>query len=99
MRGKGMKKFAFVALLLGLAIPAALTAQAGDKILKPADTEKLLPASVFYDGQSATSQLRNSGAVKYADGHFVQATLVDTSGYSTGIAAKYQAYFVVEEPL
>ena len=26
------------------------------------------------------------------------ATLVDTSGYSTGLAAKYQAYFIVEVP-
>jgi hypothetical protein len=82
-----------------MALPVALTAQAGDKILKPADTQKLLPASVYYDGQSAPSQLRNSGGVKFADGHFVLATLVDTSGYSTGIAAKYQAYFVVEEPV
>ena len=94
-----MKKFAFAALLLSMAVPVALTAQSGDKILKPAETEKLLPASVWYDGQSAPSQLRNSGGVKFADGHFVLATLVDTSGYSTGIAAKYQAYFVVEDTL
>jgi hypothetical protein len=94
-----MRKFAFAALLLSLAAPVALMAQAGDKILKPADTQKLLPASVWYDGQSAPSQLRNSGGVKFADGHFVLATLVDNSGYSTGVAAKYQAYFVVEEPL
>ena len=94
-----MKKFAFAALLLSMAVPVSLTAQSGDKILKPAETEKLLPASVWYDGQSAPSQLRNSGGVKFADGHFVLATLVDTSGYSTGIAAKYQAYFVVEDTL
>jgi hypothetical protein len=99
MRGKGMGKLAFVALLLGMAVPVALTAQTGDKILKPADTQKLLPASVWYDGQSAPSQLRNSGGVKFADGHYVLATLVDTSGYSTGVAAKYQAFFIVEEPL
>jgi hypothetical protein len=94
-----MRKFAFVALLLGMMVPVALTAQTGDKILKPVDTQKVLPASVWYDGQSAPTQLRNSGGVKFADGHFVLATLVDTSGYSTGVAAKYQAYFVVEEPL
>lgn len=94
-----MRRFAFVVLLLGMAAPVALMAQAGDKILKPADTQKLLPASVWYDGQSAPSQLRNSCGVKFADGKFVLATLVDNSGYSTGVAAKYQAYFVVEEPL
>jgi hypothetical protein len=94
-----MRKISFVALLLAMAVPVALTAQTGDKILKPADMQKILPASVWYDGQSAPTQLRNSGGVKFADGHFVLATLVDTSGYSTGVAAKYQAYFVVEEPL
>ncbi|MGP8250980.1 MAG: hypothetical protein ACLQHF_03035 [Terracidiphilus sp.] len=94
-----MRKFAFAALLLSMAVPVALTAQTGDKILKPADTQKLMPASVWYAGQAAPSQLRNSGGVKFADGHFVMATLVDTSGYSTGVAAKYQAYFIVEEPL
>jgi hypothetical protein len=99
MQGKIMKKFVFLALLLSMAVPGALTAQTGDKILKPADTQKLLPASVYYDGQSAPSQLRNSCGVKFADGHYVLATLVDTSGYSTGVASKYQAYFVVEEPV
>jgi hypothetical protein len=37
--------------------------------------------------------------VKFADGHYVLATLVDTSGYSTAVAAKYQAYFIVEVPI
>jgi hypothetical protein len=43
--------------------------------------------------------LRNSGGVKFADGAFVLATLVDTSGYSTDIQAKYQAYFIAEVPI
>jgi hypothetical protein len=43
--------------------------------------------------------LRNSGGVKFADGFYVLATLVDTSGYSTGLAAKYQAYFITELPI
>lgn len=83
-----------------MSAPARIAAQSGsDTVLKAADAQKLLPASVFYDGQSATTQLRNSGGVKFADGHFVLATLVDTSGYSTGIAAKYQGYFITEVPL
>jgi len=99
MRTNFMRKFAFAALMLGMAVPIALTAQAGDKILKAEDVKTLLPANVWYSGRSAPSQLRNSGGVKFADGHFVLATLVDTSGYSTGLAAKYQAYFVVEDPI
>jgi hypothetical protein len=67
-------------------------AQGSDTVLKAADAQKLLPASVYYKGQSAPVQARNSGGVKFADGDYVLATLVDTSGYSTGIAAKYQGY-------
>ena len=82
-----------------MAAPGSAIAQGGDTVLKPADMQKLLPASVYYKGQSATTQLRNSGGVKFADGSFVLATLVDTSGYSTDIQAKYQAYFITEVPI
>jgi hypothetical protein len=79
-----------------MAAPRPAMAQGGDTVLKPADMQKLLPASVYYKGQSATTQLRNSGGVKFADGSFVLATLVDTSGYSTDVQAKYEAYFITE---
>jgi hypothetical protein len=94
-----------VMFAVGMAL-AALTgfgsgrAQTGDStVLAPADLEKLFPATVYYAGQSAPVQLRNSGGVKFADGHFVLMSLVDTSGYSTGIAAKYQGYLIAEVPL
>jgi hypothetical protein len=82
-----------------MATPLAARSQGGDTVLKPADTPKLLPATVYYKGLSATTQLRNSGGVKFSDGYYVLATMVDTSGYSTGIAAKYQAYFIAEVPI
>jgi hypothetical protein len=74
-------------------------AQGSATVLKPADMQKLLPATVFYRGQIATTQQRNSGGIKFADGFYVLASLVDTSGYSTGIAAKYQAYLLAEVPI
>ena len=82
-----------------MAAPSASWSQSGDTVLKPADLQKLLPASVYYKGQSATTQLRNSGGVKFADGFYVLSTLVDTSGYSTDIQAKYSAYFIAEVPV
>ncbi len=74
-------------------------AQGSATILKPADMQKLLPATVFYRGQVASTQQRNSGGIKFADNFYVLASLVDTSGYSTGIAAKYQAYLITEVPI
>jgi len=78
---------------------AAKTAAKPEAVLTAAEATKILPASVFYRGQSAAAQTRNSGGVRFADGFFVLATLVDNSGYSTGIQEKYQAYFITEVPL
>ena len=95
MRWHGMSALAVALVGFAMMAPVGAAAQ-GDTVLKPADVQKLLPASVYYKGQSAPSQLRNSGGVKFSDGYFVLATLVDNSGYASDVAAKYQAYFVTE---
>jgi len=84
-----------VGAILGVAQFAVGQGTAGT-VLTVDDTTKLLPPSVFFRGQSATIQVRNSGGVKFGDGMFVLATLVDTSGYSSDVQAKYQAYFITE---
>ena len=69
-------------------------------ILKSSDiTAKLFPETVFFRGQSAPVQMRNTGGVHFADGLYVLMGLVDNSGYSTAIRAKYQAYLLTEVPL
>ncbi|HEY0794446.1 MAG TPA: hypothetical protein VGD64_01580, partial [Acidisarcina sp.] len=45
------------------------------------------------------TQVRNSGGVRFDDGMYFLVTLVDTSGYSTGVQAKYQAYLLTEVAL
>ncbi len=60
---------------------------------------KLLPEKVFFRGQVATVQDRNTGGVRYADGFLVLAGLVDSSGYSTGLKEKYQGYLINEVPV
>jgi hypothetical protein len=80
--------------------PSLITAQTGpSNLLTPTELQKQFPATVYYDGQSAPAQLRNSGGVKFADGHFVLMSLVDNSGYSTGVASKYQGYLIAEVAL
>ena len=101
MRSQRMMKMAAAGLMAVamIAVPGSIKAQGSDVVLKPADVQKLLPASVYYKGQSAPTQLRNSVGVKLADGSYVLATLVDNSGYATDLAAKYQAYFITEVPI
>ena len=80
-------------------LPGATLAAGSDAVLKAADAQKLLPPAVYYKAQSAGTQLRNSGGVKFADGYYMLSTLVDTSGYSSDVASKYQAYLLTEVPL
>jgi hypothetical protein len=69
-------------------------------VLKAADiTSKLVPETVFFRGQTAPTQLRNSGGVHFSDGFYALAVMVDSSGYSSGIREKYQAYLLTEVPL
>ena len=90
-------------LLLAFSLRNAPTARAGgppagqDKVLTASEiTPKIFPEHVFFRGQVAPAQLRNTGGVHFADDLFVLAGLVDSSGYSTAIKEKYQAYLLSE---
>jgi hypothetical protein len=72
---------------------------AAPKILHAAEAAKVLPDAVFFRGQSASIQARNAAGIHFADDMYVLMTLVDNSGYSSGIQQKYQAYFITEVPL
>ncbi|MGP8174019.1 MAG: hypothetical protein ACLP7O_05670 [Terracidiphilus sp.] len=99
MAAAGMMAVAMMAAPGAAKAQGSAAATGSDTVLKPAEMQKLLPPSVYYRGQTATTQLRNSGGVKFADGFYVLATKVDTGGYATGVAEKYQAYFITEVPL
>jgi hypothetical protein len=71
-----------------------------EAILKAVDiTSKIFPERVFFRGQSAPVQFRNTGGVHFADDLYVLAGMVDSSGYSTAIKEKYQAYLLNEVTL
>ena len=93
-------------LLLAISLANAPAVKAGgptagqDTVLKASDiTPKIFPEHVFFRGQVAPAQLRNTGGVHFADDLFVLAGLVDSSGYSTAIKEKYQAYLLSEVTL
>jgi len=60
---------------------------------------KLFPDKVFFRGQVASVQGRNSGGVRFADEMLMMAALVDASGYASGIKEKYQGYLITEVPV
>ncbi len=102
------KFFVFLSvLLLTLSIRHLQTTMAGNSpaegkevVLKAADiTPRLFPEKVFFRGQIAPVQFRNTGGVRFADDFYVLAGLVDNSGYSSGLREKYQAYLLSEVTL
>jgi hypothetical protein len=78
---------------------AQSAAPAQARILSPQDIGALMPHSVFFRGQNATVQLRNTFGLRLADGKVMLAGLVDTSGYATGLQQKYQGYLLSETTL
>ncbi|PYV83625.1 MAG: hypothetical protein DMG93_07995 [Acidobacteria bacterium] len=83
--------------LLALSCFAQQSKPAG--VVPSADLKTLIPNNYFYRGQSASVQLRNSAAIRTKDGKYVLAALVDTSGYASDVAAKYQGLFISEVKL
>ena len=81
------------------AVPQAAAAQSASPILSAAEAGKILPATVFFQGQSASIQARNSSGIRFAKDSLLLVALVDSSGYSSEVQQKYQAYFITERPV
>ncbi len=77
-------------------VPAWSQSASTGTVLNAVEAGKLFPPSVFFSGQSAPVQARNSGGIKWGDGMLVMAALIDTSGYSSAVQQKYQTYFITE---
>ena len=78
-------------------VPAGAAQQPGP--LTREQAAAIMPATVFFRGQTATVQARNTAGMRLAGGKLILASRVDTGGYSSGIAEKYQAYLITEVPL
>jgi hypothetical protein len=97
MQRKGAQIAIFSFCLLASLLLSATEPSVG--VLGGEDLKRVVPASYFFRGQSASVQLRNSAGVRVADGKLVLAGLVDTSGYSSDVAEKYQGFLITEVKL
>ena len=96
-----MKMLVKLMLAFGLvaSLGTAVCQDAAPGILTREQSGAILPASVFYRGQTATVQSRNSAGIRLEGGKLVLVALVDTGGYSTAVQQTYQAYLLTEVPL
>jgi len=96
---------AVFAILVGLCIlqfPSAMAGPAEGKeaALKASEINgKIFPDQVFFRGQVAPVQMRNTAGIRFSDDVYVLGGLVDSSGYSSDIRQKYQGYLITEVAL
>ena len=67
-------------------------------ILAGAELTRVVPPGFYFEGQSAPTQMRNAAAVRFGTKHVI-AGLVDTSGYSSDIRAKYEGFLITDKPI
>ncbi|HEY0050636.1 MAG TPA: hypothetical protein VGB68_15190 [Pyrinomonadaceae bacterium] len=84
-------------LLLIFASGFIVKAQDGRSVvLTGRELTAVTPTGFYFEGQSAPTQMRNAAAVRFGGNRHALAGLVDTSGYSTDITAKYQGFFITD---
>jgi hypothetical protein len=91
-----------LALLLAAAVIAAPATTVGGArqdapvVLTGAQLTLVVPPGFYFEGQSAPTQTRNAAAARFGEKRHVIAGMVDTSGYSSDIRAKYEGFFITD---
>jgi hypothetical protein len=98
---KTLKSFTIIAIaVLIVSTPLLATAQDNSAaILSGADLTRVVPPGFYFQGLSAPTQMRNSAAARWGGKRYVIAGLVDTSGYSSDIRAKYEGFLITDSPI
>lgn len=92
--------FVVVTLLaLGVSITFGSVLQDRPVVVTGSDLTRLVPTSYYFKGQSAPTQMRNTSAAKLGPERHVIVGLVDTSGYSAEVRAKYEGFFITDSPI
>ena len=90
---------AALTLLVAASYVVPVLAQDGTTILSGAELRRVVPAAFYFQGQSAPTQLRNSAAARFGADRYVVIGMVDTSGYSAEIRARYEGFFITDSPI
>lgn len=94
-RGIDVAAFLFVACSL----PGFVAAQDRAVILAGPELSRVVPPGFYFQGLSAPTQMRNSAAARWGKDRHVIAGVVDTSGYSTEVRAKYEGFLITDSDI
>jgi hypothetical protein len=92
-----LKRFSLIIALL-LAAGSAL-AQESATVLTGADLTRVVPTAFYFQGLSAPTQMRNTAAARFGKDRYVISGLVDTSGYSADVRAKYVGFLITDSTI
>jgi hypothetical protein len=89
------------ALTLLVAASFVVPALAEDKtaILSGAELTRVVPGAFYFQGQTAPTQMRNAAAARFGENRYVIVGMVDTSGYSAEIRARYEGFFITDSAI
>lgn len=87
------------ALVISCSLPFLVAAQDRATILTGADLSRVVPPGFYFQGLTAPTQMRNSAAARFGANRYVIAGLVDTSGYSADIRARYEGFLITDSPI
>ena len=99
MRPQRKTFIAAFTLLVAASFVVPVLAQEGTTILAGAELRRVVPAAFYFQGQSAPTQVRNSAAARFGSDRHVVIGMVDTSGYSAEIRARYEGFFITDSAI
>ncbi|HEY2971371.1 MAG TPA: hypothetical protein VGJ48_02565 [Pyrinomonadaceae bacterium] len=99
---KGWKRFLLTgvaALVISCSLPFLGVAQEPVTILTGPDLVRVVPPGFYFQGLTAPTQMRNSAAARFGTNRYVIAGLVDTSGYSVEVRARYEGFLITDSAI
>ena len=86
-------------LAISCSLPFLAAAQDSATILTGAGLARVVPPGFYFQGLTAPTQMRNSAAARFVTNRYVIAGLVDTSGYSAEIRARYEGFLITDSAI
>ncbi len=99
---KVLRKYSLIAIAVFVvsgALPLLVVAQDLPTVLTGADLTRVVPPGFYYQGLTAPTQIRNSAAARFGSNRYVIAGMVDTSGYSADIRARYEGFLITDSAI
>lgn len=92
-------KFVLLIAALLLSIGSAVAQDGGPTVLTGPELTRVVPTGFYFQGLSAPTQMRNSAAARFGKDRYVISGLVDTSGYSADVRAKYVGFLITDSAI